>query len=48
MPVEPGKTLGPWVNNLTCFDGHVERTKLDNLWNYYWHKGWAPPARRPE
>jgi len=48
MPVEPGKPLGPWVNNMVCYDGHVERAKLDTLWNYYWHKGWEPPAKRPE
>lgn len=48
MPVEPGKSLGRWVNNMVCYDGHVERAKLDNLWNYYWHKGWEPPAKRPE
>ncbi|MCI0538226.1 MAG: type II secretion system GspH family protein [Verrucomicrobiales bacterium] len=48
MPVEPGKSLGPWLNNMACYDGHVERAKLDNLWKYYWHKGWEPPAKRPE
>src|SRR5688572_23961919 len=48
MPVEPGKSLGPWVNNIVCYDGHVERAKLDTLWNYYWHKGWEPPSKRPE
>jgi len=47
MPVEPGKSLGPWVNNMVCYDGHVERAKLDSLWNYYWHRGWEPPAVRP-
>lgn len=48
MPVAPGKSLGPWVNNMACYDGHVERAKLDNLWNYYWHKGWVPPVTRPK
>lgn len=48
MPVAPGESLGPWVNNMACYDGHVERAKLDNLWNYYWHKGWMPPATRPK
>jgi hypothetical protein len=48
MPVEPGKSLGPWVNNMVCYDGHVERAKLDSLWKYYWHKGWEPSPKRPE
>lgn len=48
MPVEPGQSLAPWVDNMACHDGHVERAKLDNLWNYYWHKGWVPPATRPK
>ena len=47
LPVAPGQPLGPWVNHLACFDGHVERAKLDNLWNYYWHKEWTPPPVRP-
>ena len=28
-------------------DGHVETPPLENLWNYYWHKDWVPPARVP-
>lgn len=47
MPVAPGEVLGPWLNNMACYDGHVERAKLDNLWNYYWHRGWEPPSTRP-
>jgi prepilin-type N-terminal cleavage/methylation domain-containing protein len=27
-----------------CYDGHVEFSKLPNLWNYYWHYNWAPVA----
>ena len=23
-------------------DGHVELSKLPNLWNYYWHLDWNP------
>jgi hypothetical protein len=34
-PVAPGEPLGPWVNHLSCFDGHVERAKLDDLWSFY-------------
>ena len=28
-------------------DGHAEVVKLENLWNQYWHKGYQPPAKRP-
>jgi hypothetical protein len=48
MPVAPGEPLGPWYNNLACFDGHVERAKLDDLWKFYWKKEWVPPATRPK
>jgi len=47
-PVAPGAAVGSWVNNMVCFDGHVERAKLDNLWQYYWHKNWEPPVVRPQ
>jgi prepilin-type N-terminal cleavage/methylation domain-containing protein len=29
-------------------DGHVEMVRLENLWQYYWHLNWVPPAKRPE
>jgi prepilin-type N-terminal cleavage/methylation domain-containing protein len=47
VPVAPGAPLGPWLNHLACFDGHVERARLDDLWKFYWHKNWVPPATRP-
>jgi hypothetical protein len=28
-------------------DGHAEVAQLQNLWGYYWHLGWVPPATRP-
>lgn len=34
--------------NLACFDGHVESSMLENLWNYYWNRTWAPPSPRPD
>jgi prepilin-type N-terminal cleavage/methylation domain-containing protein len=34
--------------NLFCYDGHVEPSKLENLWNYYWNRDWVPPATRPQ
>lgn len=47
LPVAVGQPLGPYVNHLGCFDGHVERAKLDKLWQYDWHKDWESPAIRP-
>lgn len=35
----------PGFINLGLMDGHVEITKLQNLWlNYYWNLGWVPAA----
>jgi len=28
-------------------DGHAEGAKLQNLWNYDWHRNWNAPAIRP-
>lgn len=28
-------------------DGHVENAKLEKLWDYYWHRNYVPPAKRP-
>jgi prepilin-type N-terminal cleavage/methylation domain-containing protein/prepilin-type processing-associated H-X9-DG protein len=27
--------------NVALFDGHIELSKLPNLYNYYWHKNWG-------
>jgi len=37
----PGK-LG-----MVLLDGHVERPRLESLWNYYWNDGYDPPVKRP-
>jgi prepilin-type N-terminal cleavage/methylation domain-containing protein len=34
--------------NLGLADGHAELAKLQNLWGYYWHRQWVPPATRPQ
>lgn len=47
-PVGAGQPLSPWLNHLSFYDGHVERAKLDNLWQYHWHKNYVPPTKRPE
>jgi prepilin-type N-terminal cleavage/methylation domain-containing protein len=30
-----------------CVDGHVDAAPLEKLWNYYWYRGYQPPATRP-
>jgi prepilin-type N-terminal cleavage/methylation domain-containing protein len=34
--------------NVACYDGHVEASRLENLWNYYWSRTWVPPNPRPD
>jgi prepilin-type N-terminal cleavage/methylation domain-containing protein/prepilin-type processing-associated H-X9-DG protein len=38
----------PGAINIGMTDGHVELVKLENLWQYYWHLNWVPPATRPQ
>jgi prepilin-type N-terminal cleavage/methylation domain-containing protein/prepilin-type processing-associated H-X9-DG protein len=42
----PGVAL-PGAINISFVDGHVELVKIQNLWTYYWHRGWQTPAVRP-
>jgi hypothetical protein len=37
----------PGMVDVSFTDGHVEKVKLDNLWQLYWHVGYVPPAKRP-
>jgi prepilin-type N-terminal cleavage/methylation domain-containing protein/prepilin-type processing-associated H-X9-DG protein len=37
----------PGAINMGFVDGHVELVKLQNLWTYYWHRGWRTPTTRP-
>jgi prepilin-type N-terminal cleavage/methylation domain-containing protein/prepilin-type processing-associated H-X9-DG protein len=37
----------PGAINLALFDGHVEQSRLQNLWNYYWCYGWHTPSPNP-
>lgn len=37
----------PGAINIGMADSHVELVKLENLWQYYWHLNWQPPASRP-
>jgi hypothetical protein len=45
--VDISKTL-PGVIDIALFDGHVEKTPLEHLWNDYWCNGWVIPNRRPQ
>ncbi len=44
--VPPGQPL-PGGINMGLADGHAELARLQNLWTYYWHLNWQPPATRP-
>jgi len=44
--VDITKPLPPGIN-LGVFDGHVEFSVLEKLWNYTWHYGYVVPSPRP-
>jgi prepilin-type N-terminal cleavage/methylation domain-containing protein/prepilin-type processing-associated H-X9-DG protein len=33
--------------NMSFADTHVELVKLNDLWNYNWHRGWVAPSPHP-
>ena len=37
----------PGTTDLGFYDGHVEPSRLENLWNYYWTADWVIPSPRP-
>jgi prepilin-type N-terminal cleavage/methylation domain-containing protein/prepilin-type processing-associated H-X9-DG protein len=37
----------PGSVNIGLFDGHVENTRLPDLWSYAWHKNWGKSAIYP-
>jgi prepilin-type N-terminal cleavage/methylation domain-containing protein/prepilin-type processing-associated H-X9-DG protein len=37
----------PGSIDVAFFDGHVENSPLENLWNYYWCYGYQVPSPRP-
>ena len=45
--VVPPATPLPGRIVMSFSDGHAEPVRLQNLWNYYWHTQWQPPATRP-
>jgi prepilin-type N-terminal cleavage/methylation domain-containing protein len=38
----------PGAVDMGLADGHAELAKIENLWQYYWHRDWQPPATRPQ
>lgn len=44
--VPPGTPLQGGID-LGMADAHVEMSKLDNLWTYYWHLNWTGPSVQP-
>jgi prepilin-type N-terminal cleavage/methylation domain-containing protein len=38
----------PGAVNVGAADCHVEMARLENLWQYDWHVGWAAPSPRPQ
>jgi prepilin-type processing-associated H-X9-DG protein len=34
----------PGMIDVALFDGHVEKSPLENLWNYYWTAKWQALA----
>jgi prepilin-type processing-associated H-X9-DG protein len=45
--VPPGTRL-PGKLDMGFADGHAQSVPLENLWTYYWHAQWQPPATRPK
>ena len=37
----------PGAINMGFVDGHIELVKLQNLWNYDWHRDWQIPSPSP-
>src|SRR6266568_9150 len=44
--IAPGQKM-PGAINMGLADGHTELVKLEDLWKYYCHLDWQPPATRP-
>ena len=38
----------PGAINIGFADGHAELSKLESLWQFYWHLDWQPPSPRPQ
>jgi prepilin-type N-terminal cleavage/methylation domain-containing protein len=45
-PYSIGKVL-PGMINMAFADNHAQVVKLNDLWNYTWHRGWKTPITHP-
>jgi prepilin-type N-terminal cleavage/methylation domain-containing protein len=45
-PYSSGQVL-PGIINMAFADNHAELAKLNNLWNYTWHRDWDTPSPHP-
>jgi len=45
-PYSRGQVL-PGIINMAFADNHAELVKLNNLWNYAWHRAWVTPSPHP-
>jgi prepilin-type processing-associated H-X9-DG protein len=43
----PASEKLPGAINVSFYDGHVETVQIERLWQLYWHKEYAAPAKRP-
>jgi prepilin-type N-terminal cleavage/methylation domain-containing protein/prepilin-type processing-associated H-X9-DG protein len=41
------RNILPGAVNVGFADNHVESARLERLWEFYWHRQWVPPAKRP-
>jgi len=42
-----GGQMLPGRINMSFADDHVELVRLNDLWNYTWHRGWVAPSPHP-
>jgi prepilin-type N-terminal cleavage/methylation domain-containing protein/prepilin-type processing-associated H-X9-DG protein len=47
VPYTLGQPLPSGGINMGLADGHAEFSKLNHLWNYYWHRNWITPPPPP-
>lgn len=43
----PARSRLPGAVNVAFYDGHAEQAPLERLWQFYWHRDYVPPAKRP-
>jgi prepilin-type N-terminal cleavage/methylation domain-containing protein/prepilin-type processing-associated H-X9-DG protein len=40
-------TKAPGAVNIGFVDGHAQSVKIEDLWNFDWHRNWKAPNKRP-